>query len=224
MTESAAVDPPVQSLHQAWVSHQLLRGLAHDLRNHLQVLALGLSGSDAGMSPTLGPRLEMAIDGMAASLDVLSTFGRPASNGDRPSDLATVLEELPALADLQRTLPTRMVTIVGDLAAPCLIGLTRAEALELFLSVVAMAKALGAESTGPIPIVAHRDGGTIAVAISQPGVGPWLASGDRGAIGPLAADLIAAVACQALVTRAAGRWSVTPNGGLDLRFPATGRG
>lgn len=219
MDQPEPVNQAFLALNRAWVSQQLLRGLAHDLRNHLQVLALGV-GSSGNDLPSVGPRLEAAIDGTSAGLDLLSQLGRADSLGERPADLGTCLERLPRLADLQRNYPARPVTLVGDPGAGCHLDLTTGETLQLLLNLVAGAKLTGGATTNPVAMAVHRETTAVTLTMVQPGMGEWLALPADDA----SPECSAAQACRMLIALGGGESTSTPADGLDIRWPTIARG
>ena len=99
------------TLNRALLTQHLLRGFAHDLRNQLQVLALGVTLENASSSPLLGERLEHAIHSMANSLDQLARLGRMEPDAQQHANLGEVISGVVRLAELQRNLPSRRIEV-----------------------------------------------------------------------------------------------------------------
>jgi hypothetical protein len=172
---------PVESLvtlHRAFLAQHLLRGIAHELRNQLQVLTLGVGGaggSEASTPADLRARIDEAIDAMTVRLDLLGRLGRMEPSPGRAGGLATTLAELPRLADLMRNLPEGRVEVAA-IPAGILVATPPSVVREVLLTAVIAARAGSRDPTRLLISIGPRLGSQIELHIE----------GDRGIeLGPI---------------------------------------
>ena len=82
--------PSLITLNRALLAQQLLRGVAHDLRNNLQVVALGSSLGAESQGSAVAVRVERSLDEMVGSLELLSRLGRAAPGEAASTDLGAI--------------------------------------------------------------------------------------------------------------------------------------
>lgn len=205
-------------LDRALGVQELLRGIAHDLRNNLQVLTLGKSveGGD------IESRVERAIDEMSETLQILGQLGRRLDSEPPLASPGAVLTLVARLADYQRNLPTAPLELqyAADLPA---VAIGQASLLQLLLDLVMWAKEATGPAGGRVTVMAAAAHGGVAVEFvilgrrsGPPGQAPQE---------PGAADLGLRVA-RALVERAGGelRLEPVPDGNqVSVRLPVAGR-
>lgn len=154
-------------LNRADVVQQLLRGIAHDLRNNLQVVALGSSLGEESRGTAIGFRIERALDDMVGGLDLLAMLGHPSPTASAHTDIAEVLIAMQQLTDLQRNLPT--VPLVVEPPNTIVAAIPRTMLLQILLNLVANAKeAVGTTGT-PIGIAVERNDSTVSLTIDNEG-------------------------------------------------------
>ena len=220
------------TLNRALLNQHLLRGVAHDLRNNLQVVALGSSLGDEDRGSAIAVKVDRALDEMVATLDLLSHLGR--TPGDEPADssLPLILDELRQLSDLQRNLPTLRLAITPPPAAgPVLVAAPRSLLLQVLLNLVSNAKEATDRPTEQVEVTATMPmEGRIAIMVDDSGPGreapdgtPLVTSKDRGGHGGLGV-----FCCRVIVERLGGTidWTPRPEGGLRARLvlPISDRG
>jgi C4-dicarboxylate-specific signal transduction histidine kinase len=218
------------TLNRALMIQHLLRGIAHDIRNNLQVVALGSSlGDDAG-TPAISLRVERSLDAMVVSLDRLSRLGKHPADEPPGTDLGEALATVGELAELQRNLPTLRLKIEQP-AAPVMVGIQRDELLQVLLNLVANAKEASARPTDSVEVSATMPmDGRVALSIDDSGGGipsdvggPFASTKDpyhHGGLGLFVSRV--------LVERVGGElsWQPRPEGGTRVRvvLPVSGRG
>ncbi|MFN0181379.1 MAG: sensor histidine kinase [Gemmatimonadales bacterium] len=211
------------ALNRAWTRQHLLRGLAHEIRNQLQVLTLGTGGGPATDAQLL-PRMDQAVDRMTDALDLLSRLGRTEPDTES-ADLGDVLIQVGHLSDLQRNFPTRVLVIDGS-ADGYRVAAPSDELIQVLLNVVGAAKAGGSQGGGPIRLRVNADGATVTFAIVEPALVGW--AGKAGAprsTGDLLAEAAAPYVCRRLVERVGGRWVTdAATGELRVVLPISGPG
>jgi signal transduction histidine kinase len=170
-------------LNRALLTQHLLRGLAHDLRNDLQVLTLGAGP----VAPTMAARLDQAIEGMSATLDTLGRLGRFDAEEDTRSELGTVLAEVSQRTELMRNFADAQVTI-DPIPPRMMVAIPPGRLGQILLNLVAAAKAAGAagiriwvtaQHGDRVELVIDDDGGARpSEASEQPGagIGWWMAA------------------------------------------------
>lgn len=206
-------------LDRALGIQELLRGIAHDLRNNLQVLTLGSSVEGAEIES----RVERAIDEMSETLQILGQLGRRLDSEPPLASPGAILTLVARLADYQRNLPTARLELQYPADLPA-VAIGQASLLQLLLDLVMWAK----EATRP-----EGGGVTVRAAVVARGVAIefvilGLRSGPPGQPAPPGAgvaDLRLHVA-RALVTQAGGDFRLDPNpdgGQVTVRLPVAGR-
>ena len=211
------------TLDRAHRAQELLRGIAHDLRNNLQVFALGssLGGTE------FADRIDRAIAEMAAVLDLLGDLGRHRTDDPAATPLTETLRQAVHLAGLQRNAPTVAVALDAPEDLPA-VAMPAWALLQIVLGLVQNAKEAVGEDGPAIRVAAARslDGRAIEVVVDDRGPGrpegPFVpfASGkpaaSHGGIGLFAAARLA--------ERYRGSLTVAPRGGggtrATLRLPA----
>lgn len=205
-------------LDRALGIQELLRGIAHDLRNNLQVLALGNSVDGAEIES----RVERAIDEMSETLQILGQLGRRLDSEPPLASPGAILTLVARLADYQRNLPTARLDLqyAADLPA---VAIGQASLLQLLLDLVMWAKETTRPEGGQVTVMAAAVSGGVAIEFVIQGrrSGPP----DQAPQEPGAADLGLHVA-RALVERAGGelRLGPIPDGSqVSVRLPVAGR-
>ena len=185
------------TLNRSLLTQHLLRGLAHDLRNDLQVVTLG-AGGPGPVPPAMAARLDQAIEAMSTTLDALGRLGRVESEDESPSDLDAVLREVGHRVGLMRNLPDGRLEI-DPVPSGTTVAIAPSRLVQAFLNMVVAAKAAGAETirvrmgacrSGTIDIVVEDDGGDRAFDPGSPpldaqigyGMAAGLLHGHGGAI------------------------------------------
>lgn len=231
MTDSEM--PPAQverliTLNRALVHQHLLRGLAHDIRNNLQVVALGASLGEESASSAIINRVERSLDDIVGALDLLSWLGRSPADDAADADLGDAVAESIRLAELQRSLPTLRVALEGPVAQAT-VALGRADLVLILLNLLANAKAASGHAAAPVTISTSLplDGRvTIDVVDTGPGIPPsagaaFVTTGDPALHGGLGLFV-----SRVLVERSGGRlsWEREPGGTrVRVELPAIGR-
>ena len=159
-------------LNRADVIQQLLRGIAHDLRNNLQVVALGSSLGEESRGTAIGFRIERALDDMVGGLDLLAMLGHPSPAATAHTDIAEVLIAMQQLTDLQRNLPT--VPLAVEPPATIVAAIPRTALLQILLNLVANAKEATNGASTPIAITVEHSGNTVSLSVDNDGesIGP----------------------------------------------------
>lgn len=206
-------------LDRALGVQELLRGIAHDLRNNLQVLTLGSSVDGAEIES----RVERAIDEMSETLQILGQLGRRLDSDPPLASPGAVLALVARLADYQRNLPTATLELqyAADLPA---VAIGQASLLQILLDLVMWAKEATRPEGGRVTVMAAAVPGDVAiefVVLARRSGSP----GQAPPPGAAAADLGLQVA-RALVTQAGGDFRLDPNpdgGQITVRLPVAGR-
>lgn len=157
----ATADRALAAIHLAWLDRSLLRGLAHELANVTQMLALDPAPPGAVAAARL--RLERVMA-------VMSALGRAPGSGSGPSVIGDALEELEAWQALQTGLPAASLQVITPAALPALAA-SHADVRTALLTLVSAARvAGGGELTLTLTVaaapdrvrctLAHRGGGT----------------------------------------------------------------
>lgn len=218
------------TLNRALLTQHLLRGIAHDLRNNLQVVALGSSLGDENRGSAIAVKVDRALDDMVATLDLLSHLGRPPAPEPADTSLELVFDELRHLADFQRNLPTLRLAVTPP-PAPVLVALPRSALLQILLNLVSNAKEASARPTDPVEVSATMPmDGRVAIVVEDRGASNGLPGGepldttrDRELHGGLGV-----FCCRTLAARHGGTidWEPRPEGGLRVRvvLPVSARG
>jgi len=164
---SAEIDRLV-TLGRAHTIQSLLRGIAHDIRNNLQVLALssGLGAFEADASVLA--RVDGAVEAMTETLDLLGQLGRYPADPDPVSDLGEVLRTVERLAEFQRNVPQTLARI-DPVTRPIPVAISTPALTQVLLDLLHNAK----EAAG-------RDGTDVRVTSSSGPSGATIVIADRG--------------------------------------------
>ena len=231
MTDGAG--PPLPSLialNRALQAQQLLRGVAHDLRNNLQVVALGSSLGAEGQGSAVAVRVERSLEEMVGSLELLSHLGRATVDEPASTDLGGAFDDIRILADLQRNVATLRLRIDPP-TTPTVVAVPKTAVQQMLLNLIINAKEAGARATDPVTLtVTMPMAGRVAIVIADVGAGMpseagtlYFSTKDRGSHGGLGLFVTRALAEQydgELV------WESGAAGGTRVRLilPVTGRG
>ena len=222
--------PSLITLNRALLAQQLLRGVAHDLRNNLQVVALGSSLGAESQGSAIAVRVERSLEEMVESLELLSHLGRAAPGEPGSTDLGTALGEVRILADLQRNVPTLRLRIDPP-AAPTVVGAPKTAVHQMLLNLITNAKEAGARATDPVTVtVTMPMDGRVAIVVEDAGAGMpaeagtlYFSTKDRGSHGGLGLFVT-----RTLAERYGGElgWESGTGGGTRARLilPTTGPG
>ncbi len=164
------------TLNRALLAQHLLRGIAHDLRNNLQVLALGAEVPGSTPRP-LAARLEQATDAMTETLDLLGGLGRMEPDPAPSSDLGTVLAHLTRLADLMRNLPDGRVEI-GPTPAGLEVAVPPTTLSQILLNLLANAREASPPGAAVRIRIGERSGDRIEVVVEDEGTGLPASAGE----------------------------------------------
>ncbi len=166
--------PPLASLitlNRALLAQHLLRGIAHDLRNNLQVVALGASLGAEDQSSAVALRVDRSLEEMISSLELLSRLGRPSADDPPTTDLGEALDEIKVLADLVRNTPTLRLRIEPP-SEPTVVAVPKAAIHQMVLNLIINAKEAGARATDPVTVtVTMPMDGRVAVVVEDAGSG-----------------------------------------------------
>jgi len=122
--------------HHASCSQSLLRGVAHELANITQMLAL---------EPAPPEAIATAQQRLGTVLDVVSALAQPLAANSGPCVASDVLQEVSAWHTLQSGLP--VATLVLDVAAPLpALSAAHAQVRMALLTMIAAAKRGGART------------------------------------------------------------------------------
>ncbi len=210
------------ALNRALMAQQLLRGIAHDLRNNLQVVALGSSLGPEAQAPAITARVDRSLDEMVRSLERLSHMGRAPEAEPLATGLTEVLDELRILADLQRNLPAIRLSIESAGGAT-MVAAPKSAIVQMVLNLVANAKEAGGRVSDPIALtVTMPMEGRVAIVVVDAGSGMPATAGslyfstkDRTCHGG-----IGLVVTRALAEEHGGEltWAPGPTGGTAARL------
>jgi signal transduction histidine kinase len=204
-------------LDRAHGIQELLRGLAHDIRNSLQVVALASQLGDAERTPDIEFRVDQAIDEMNRSLELLGSLGRPVPEGPATISTTDLVALLERIAGHQRNLPACPVRFgpvpKATLAIPAAVG------LQIVGNLIANAKE--AAPNGSIEIGLSLRDGMVELTVEDAGPGLPVEAGE-----PLASTRAAGshggtglFAARHLAGRHGGTldWSARAGGGSRVR-------
>ncbi len=218
------------TLNRALLAQQLLRGIAHDIRNNLQVVALGSSLGEDGAGTPISIRVERSLDEMVRALDLLSSLGRVTINEPPVCELTEILSAIDELAALQRNLPTLRVRIERP-AAPTRVAIPRSELVQILLNLLANAKEAQSRPDEQVEVITTIPmDGRIAILVDDRGPGVPVGAGTplyttkdpafHGGLGLFVG--------RELATRRGGElgWEARPGGGSRVRLvlPISDRG
>lgn len=216
------------ALHAGDVIRGLARGLGHDIRNAVQILALLEGGGDDRFTTDL----ERAVDQFVDVAQILSRFGSLTTALPESIHPRALLDQIQALAMRQRALPAIPVRITSAANLPALYAVEDHLILAL-LALVTNAKEAMPEGTGAEIVLDGRptDLGVVFRVIDR---GPGLAADARAESfepffttkGPQHLGLGLPVAL-GLVSRAGGTLTLEqapdgPGTAAEIRLPAVG--
>jgi signal transduction histidine kinase len=211
---SPAGDLPIDlliTLDRAHGIQELLRGIAHDLRNSLQVLTLGGALADGGLEP----RMELAIDEMSDLLQVLGQFGHRAEPETARAATLPTLRLVERLSGFQRNVPQVPVTFDCPADLPA-VAIDQAALVQVLLNLLLNAR----EASGRgdrVALTARAVAGDAMVEITVSG---GAAAAREPAWSP---GVVRLVAARALAERAGGTLALdsgTAGARATLRLPA----
>ncbi|MGE0554602.1 MAG: sensor histidine kinase [Gemmatimonadales bacterium] len=207
------------TLDRARTAVELLRGLAHALRNHLQVIALG-SSLPGGSSDD---RIERAIDDMSDLLQLLGQLGRHPDQDLALAPLGPTLGMVEELSELQRNAPALRVVVIKPDESPA-VAIPQPALLQVLLNLVFNAKEATGPGGEPVLLTASAEPpGTVEIAIEDRGAGPEAIdpaplSGSRA---PTTHGGTGVFASRALLERHGGALRFEPRDGGGTRTVAT---
>ena len=218
------------TLNRALLAQQLLRGIAHDIRNNLQVVALGSSLGEDGAGTPVSIRVERSLDEMVRGLDLLSRLGRVATGEAADADLTEILTAVDELAALQRNLPSLRVRIERP-ADPTRVAIPKSELTQILLNLLANAKEAHNRPDDLVEVTTTMPmDGRIAILIDDRGPGFPAAAGTPlyTTKDPCHHGGLGLFVSRELATRRGGElgWEPRPGGGSRVRLvlPITARG
>jgi signal transduction histidine kinase len=219
MSLSADEQERLVLLDRAHGVQQLLRGLAHDLRNNLQVVSLASQLGDDGRTPEIDRRVEQAIEDITEGLDFLSSMGRSLADGATTSSLGGLVKQLHRTVTYQRNIAATRVRF-----GPCpdaKLALPPAAALQILLNLITNAKE-ASPPTESVEVAFRRLPATVEIEISDRGAGLPADSGEPFASShPAAAHAGTGLfAARAMAIRFGGsvEWQPRPEGGTRIRI------
>jgi signal transduction histidine kinase len=213
-------------LDRAHGIQELLRGVAHAIRNNMQVVTLASQLEDERRTPAIVMQLEQAIDAINRHLDLLGSFGRQVSDGPQTVALADLVVLVEQAIHYQRSHRSTAVRF-----GPCpalVLALPPAAGLQLLGNLISNARE--ADPNRPIEVGFERNGAMVEITIDDggpglpPGAGRPLESirptGSHGGTGLFAAREVARA------HRGSLEWSARPEGGtrMTIRLPIDGAG
>jgi len=153
------------TLNRAHGVFELLRGIAHDLRNNLQIVALGTA--DDGSNP----RLDRAIDAMIDSLDLLGKLGRHPEPDPPETILAAAVREAVDLIDFQRNLPPVRINLeLADVTTT--VPVAHSALLQILLNLISNAKEACSKSSYIVRVGTTEPlHGQVSVVVQDTGLG-----------------------------------------------------
>lgn len=228
MSEAPAAQPytaeqvdSLITLNRALVTQHLLRGLAHELRNNLQIVTLGASLDNESRGSAIAHKVDRALDDMVATLDLMSKLGRSTADEAPDARLDLAMDEVTRLADLQRNLPTLRLA-VNPPAEPVRVAIRRTELIQILLNLIANAKEAQTRPTERVTVSTTIPmDGRIAILVDDTGAGlgadagqPFESDRDRSLHGGIGLFCV-----RALAERAGGElgWEPRPEGGTRVR-------
>ncbi|MHB1327622.1 MAG: sensor histidine kinase [Gemmatimonadales bacterium] len=207
-------------LNRADMIQQLLRGIAHELRNNLQVVALGSSLGEESRGTAIGFRIERALDDMVGGLDLLAMLGHPSPTATPHTDIAEVLIAMQQLTDLQRNLPT--IPLAVEPPSTIVAAIPRTTLLQILLNLIANAKEAAGGTAGPIGITVESDGAVVSLTVDNDGeaISPEAGTAFMTTRDPVTHAGIGLFVSRALAERSGGTltWAPRTGGGTRTRL------
>lgn len=157
------------TLNRAHAAHQLLSGIAHDLRNDLQVISLG-GGTTAGAAGAEGGESD-AVDRMTETLACLSELVRPAGDDRVDADVEEALHLVVRLAGFRRHPPAPPIRLVGP-PRPVTATIRPWALRQILLNLVLNAQDASGDPGAAIDIAARVGDSGIEITVEDTGPGP----------------------------------------------------
>ncbi len=168
--------PSLITLNRALLGQQLLRGVAHELRNNLQVVALGSSLGIDGQTGAVAARVDRSLDEMVGTLELLSHLGRAAGAEPLATDLGEAFDEVRTFADLQRNVPILRLSVEPP-SEPTTVLVQKGAIHQMLLNLITNAKEASERATDAVSLtVTMPMEGRVAILVTDAGPGmPTLA-------------------------------------------------
>jgi signal transduction histidine kinase len=146
---------------------ELLRGLAHDIRNSLQVVVLASQLGDADRTGDIDQRVDQAIDEINRTLELLGSLGRYLPDGPATVPLTELVRVTERLTGHQRNLPAAPVRF-GPVP-PATLALPLAIGFQILGNLIANAKE--AAPGQPIEVGFGTSPGAVEITVDDSGSG-----------------------------------------------------
>jgi C4-dicarboxylate-specific signal transduction histidine kinase len=166
----AAIDRIV-TLGRAHTIQSLLRGIAHDIRNNLQVLALSSGMGAFEADATVLSRVDGAVEAMTATLDLLGQLGRYPTDPDPVSDLGEVLRTVERLAEFQRNVPQTAARI-DPVTRPIPVAISAPALTQVLLDLLHNAKEASGLDGSDVQVMSSEGSAGMTIVIADRGPGP----------------------------------------------------
>jgi two-component system, OmpR family, osmolarity sensor histidine kinase EnvZ len=125
-------------LDRAHGIQELLRGMSHDFRNNLQVIALASQLDDMARTTEIETRVDEALEEMNLLLELLGSLGRVGDDGSPTCALQELVTLLRRLVAYQRNLPSILVGF--DDVPRVTVNVPFSVALQILLNLITNAK------------------------------------------------------------------------------------